>query len=174
MKLIIWLWNPWDKYIKTKHNIGFLFLDYLVEKEKFPDFKIESKFKWEISSWEFNWEKTILLKPQTFMNLSWESIKKVMDFYKINNEDIIVIYDDISMDFGKIRFRDKWSAGWHNWIKDMIKYLWSEFNRIKVGVWFNDNYEVSDWVLSKFESSEFDELQDTILPDTLKILKDKI
>jgi PTH1 family peptidyl-tRNA hydrolase len=173
MKLIIWLWNPWDKYKKTRHNIGFLFLDYLVEKEKFSEFKLESKFKWETSSWNFNWEKTILLKPNTFMNLSWESIKKVIDFYKINTENITVIYDDLSMDFWKLRFRDKWSAWWHNWIKDMIKYLWLEFKRIKIGIWLDNNYEVSDWVLSKFTTEELKDLNNKIFTETYSLIKEK-
>ena len=81
MKLIVWLWNPWDKYEKTKHNVGFLFLNHLAEKENFSDFKTESKFKAKIASWIFKEEKTILLKPQTYMNLSWESIRKIVDFY---------------------------------------------------------------------------------------------
>jgi len=100
MKLIVWLWNPWEKYKKTRHNIWFMFLDFLVsplnqkntspltpllkEEGDFGEFKTEKKFKAEISEWRFQWEKTILLKPQTYMNLSWESVKKVSDFYKID------------------------------------------------------------------------------------------
>lgn len=173
MKLIIWLWNPWDKYRLTRHNLGFLFLDYFRKKEWFEEFKLESKFKWEISSWVFNWEKTILLKPQTYMNLSWESIRKLYDFYKINKEDLIVIFDDISMEFWKIRFRDKWSAWWHNGIKDIIKYYTNEFNRIKVWIWFNDNYDVSDWVLSKFTEEELYKLEGNVFLDTYIVLKEK-
>ena len=158
MKLIIGLWNPWYKYKQTRHNIWFMFLDYLAQNENFPDFKLESKFKAEISIWVFAWEKTILLKPQTYMNLSWESIIKFMHFYKINIENIMVIYDDISMNFWKIRFREKGSSWGHNWIKDIIKHYWENFKRIKIWVWFNNNFEVSDWVLSKFNKKEFDEL----------------
>ena len=173
MKLIIWLWNPWDKYRFTRHNLGFLFLDYFREKEWFSDFKNESKFKWEISTWIYNWEKTILLKPQTYMNLSGESIKKICDFYKIENNDWIVIFDDISMDFGKIRFRDKWRPWWHNWLKDITKYFSSDFNRIKVWIWFNDNYDVSDWVLSKFTEEELYKLEGNVFLDTYIVLKEK-
>lgn len=173
MKLIVGLWNPWDKYIKTKHNVWFLFLDYFAEKENFSDFKLESKFKWEISSWTFEWKKTYLLKPQTFMNLSWESIRKIIDFYKIDIDDVIIIYDDMSMVFGKLRFRDKWSAGWHNWVKSTITHLWSDFKRLKIWIWFNDNYNVSDWVLSKFTNNEIDELNNRIFIDSYKIIKEK-
>ena len=174
MKLIVGLWNPWDQYLKTKHNVWFLFLDYFVNKEKFTNFKFESKFKWEISNWMHNWEKVILLKPQTYMNLSWESLRKIVDFYKIDLEDIIIVYDDMSMDFSKLRFRDKWSAWWHNGVKDIIKHFKDQFKRIKIGIWYNDNYEVSDWVLSKFSDEELDELEDDIFPEVFKLLKEKI
>lgn len=174
MKLVVWLWNPWDKYIKTKHNVWFIFLDYLQKKEKFSDFKFESKFKWEISSWVIKSEKVLLLKPQTFMNLSWESLKKVVDYYKIELEDIFVVYDDMSMDFWKIRYRDKWTAWWHNWIKDIIKIFWENFKRFKIWIWFDNKFEVSDWVLSKFSEEEQIDLDNEIFKNTLILLKEKI
>lgn len=174
MKLIVWLWNPGKEYKETKHNLWFLFLDYFIEKEKFSDFKFESKFKWEISSWIFEWEKIILLKPQAFMNLSWESIRKIVDFYKIDLEEIIIIYDDMSMDFWKLRFRDKWSAWWHNGIKSIIQHFKDQFNRIKIWIWFNENYELSDWVLSKFNEEELESLKNDIFPKTYELLKEKL
>lgn len=174
MKLIVWLWNPWKEYEKTKHNIWFLFLDYIKEKENFSEFKNENKFKWEISNWIFLWEKSILLKPSTYMNLSWESIRKIMDFYKINIDDIIIIYDDLSMGFWKIRFRDKWSAWWHNWVKSIIQHIWEKFKRLKIWIWFNNNFEVSDWVLSKFKNEELEELDNSIFENTYILLKEKI
>ena len=171
MKLIIWLWNPWDKYKSTRHNVWFMFLDYLKEKENFSDFKYESKFKADISSGFFLWEKTILVKPQTFMNLSWESVQKIANFYKLENQNFVVIYDDISMDFWKIRFRRKWSAWGHNGIKDIIRYFWDVFDRIKVWVWLNDKYEVSDWVLSKFKEEELIDLENDIFKKSCKMLR---
>mgnify|MGYP002642056646 CR=1 FL=1 len=174
MKLIVWLWNPWDKYMNTRHNLGFLYLDNFKEKNDFSDFKFESKFKWEVSTWIINWDKILLLKPQTFMNLSWESVWKIMTFYKLDSEDILVIYDDMSLDFWKIRFRDKWSAGWHNWVKDIIKYLWEKWNRIKVWVGLNDKYEVSDRVLSKFTEEELIDLDNEVFPEVDKLLNEKI
>lgn len=174
MKLIVWLWNPGNEYEKTKHNVWFLFLDYLKEKSNFSDFKKESKFKAEISTGQYFSEKIILLKPLTYMNLSWDSIRKIVDFYKIDIEDIIIIYDDMSMEFWKLRFRDKWSAWWHNGIKSIINHFKNDFKRIKIGIWFNDNYEVSDWVLSKFKDDELDELNDSIFSNTEKLLKEKI
>lgn len=174
MKLIIWLWNPWEKYIKTRHNVWFMFLDYLILQEKFSDFKFEAKFKWETSTWKINWEKIILLKPQTFMNLSWESVRKILDFYKLNVEDIFVIYDDLSMDFKKIRFRAKWSAWWHNWLKSIISYISDNFNRFKIWIWLNSNYDVSDWVLSQFTYDELIDLEDSVFPEVYKLLKEKV
>lgn len=171
MKLIIWLWNPWKQYETTKHNIWFMFLDFFVWKENFSNFKNESKFKAEISEWRFNWEKTILLKPQTYMNLSWESVRKIIDFYKIDLENIIVIYDDLSMDFWKIRFREKGSAWGHNWIKSIISHLWKEFKRIKIWIWYNSKYDVSDWVLWKFSEADLADLNWEIYEKSLNLLK---
>lgn len=181
MKLIIWLWNPGKQYEETKHNIWFMFLDFLTSSQTSPrgegvfsDFRLESKFKWEISEWIFKWEKTILLKPNTYMNLSWESLRKIVDFYKIDLEDIVIIYDDLSLEFGKIRFRDKGSAWGHNWIKSIIKHFSTDFKRIKVWVWFNDNYEVSDWVLSRFTDEEIDKLEDGVFDGVCNLLEKKI
>lgn len=174
MKLILGLGNPGNKYHNTRHNIWFMFLDFFADKYSFPDFKEESKFKWETSTHIHNGEKTILLKPTTYMNLSWESLRKIVDFYKIDLDDVIVVYDDMSLDFWKLRFRDKWSAGGHNGIKDIIKHFWDEFKRVKIGVWFNSNYEVSDWVLSKFTDTELDTFEDTIYDNSLELLEKNI
>ena len=162
MKLILWLWNPWKKYESTRHNVGFIICDLLQKKYNFSDFTLESKFKADISSGNINGEKTLLVKPQTFMNLSGEALSLVMHYYKIPSEDIIVIYDDVSMDFWKIRFREKWRAGWHNGIKDIIKKIWEEFPRVKIWVWYNDRYEMSDWVLGKFSEEELIDIDNEI------------
>lgn len=172
MKIIVWLWNPWIQYEKTKHNLGFLFLDWLVDKENFEDFKLESKFKWLISYWIFEGEKVILLKPITYMNLSWESLRLIMDFYKLKLDDLIVIYDDISMEFWKVRFRKTGTAWWHNWIKSIISHIWSDFKRIKVWIWFDEKFDVSDWVLSKFKKDELNEFEKDIFLKTLTYLKE--
>lgn len=174
MKIIVWLGNPGIEYQYTKHNVWFLFLDFLASKNNFSSFKNETKFKWEIVVWDIAWEKIILLKPSTFMNLSWESLKEIINFYKIEKKDFIVIFDDLSMDFGKIRFRENWSAGWHNWVKSIIKYFGEEWKRIKVWIWFNSNFEVSDWVLSKFNKTELDEFDKNIFQNVEKLLLEKI
>jgi len=173
MKLIIGLGNPGSQYTHTRHNLWFLFLDYFQERNNFSDFQLESKFKAEVSSWQYEWEKCLLLKPQTFMNLSGESIQKICQFYKIDTEDWLVVYDDMSMDFWKLRYRDKWSAGGHNWIKDIIKHFWQEFKRIKVWIGQDKRYEVSDWVLSKFTEDERIDLDNDVHKETFELLKEK-
>ena len=140
--------------------------DFLKEKYEFEEFKEEKKFKWEISNPHpltplpiEEGEKVILLKPSTFMNLSWESIIELLNFYKIDKKDIIVISDDKDMEFWKIRFRESGSAGGHNWLKSIIKYLWEDFKRIKIWVGSDTKYNTADWVLSKFSSEELLELK---------------
>lgn len=174
MKIIIWLWNPWLEYKETRHNAGFLFLDYIKKQWWFEDFK-DSRFKWIISEGIFHWEKIILLKPITYMNLSGESVISLINFYKLDyKKDILVVFDDMSMEFGKLRFRDKWSSGWHNWIKSLINTFWDEtFNRLKIGIWQDLRYNVSDWVLSKFTKSELDSLNNDVFIQAENMLEDK-
>lgn len=175
MKLIIWLWNPWNEYKKTRHNVGFLFLDWLIDDLNLNwEWKNEPKFKSEIFETNYNFEKTILLKPQTYMNLSWEAVLKIMSFYKIPLEDIIVIFDDISLEPWKIRFRDSWSAGWQNWVKSIISHIWENFKRIKIWIWQDKRFDLADWVLSKFNDEEIDSLKKDFFPKAKDILIDKL
>ncbi len=174
MKLIIWLWNPWIQYKNTRHNAWFIFVDRFREKNSFEDWKFESKYKAEISQWRYNWEKTFLLKPQTFMNLSGESIQKFCSFYKIQEKDWMLIYDDKDMEFWKTRFREKWSAWGHNWIKSIIQYFWKEFRRIKIWIWYDSHYEVSDWVLGKFREEELIDLDNEVYERTILLLDDNL
>ncbi len=171
MKLIVWLGNPWEQYRETRHNLGFIFLDKFREENWFWDWKYESKFTSDISSGILNGEKTLLVKPQSFMNLSWEPLQKICNFYKLIPDDFIVIYDDISMDFGKIRFRDTGSAWGHNGVKSIIQYFGQDWPRIKVGVGNDDRYEVSDWVLSKFTQEELIDIDNEIYKNISEALK---
>jgi len=110
MKLIVGLGNPGREYENTRHNVGFLFVDFLRDIWNFEDWK-DSKFKGIISEGTMNGEKIILLKPMTFMNLSGESVISLVNFYKIPREDVLILSDDIDMDFGKIRLRSEGSSG---------------------------------------------------------------
>lgn len=171
MKLIVGLWNPGDQYQETRHNLGFIILDKFREEEGLGEWKYESKFTADISSWILNQEKILLVKPQTFMNLSGESLRKICNFYKLSAEDFVVIYDDIAMEFWKIRVRDTGSAGGHNWVKDIIRHFSNEWTRIKVWVGKDDRYETSDWVLSKFTPDELIDIDNEIYNKTSQEIK---
>lgn len=133
MFLIVGLGNPGREYNNTRHNIGFDAIDVIADKYNIEVSRI--KFKGVYGEGFVNGEKVILLKPTTYMNLSGESVREVMDFYKLSEEDILIIYDDVSLDVGRIRIREKGSAGGHNGIKSIIANIGTDvFSRIKVGV----------------------------------------
>lgn len=132
MFLIVGLGNPGREYENTRHNVGFDAIDVIADKYNIDVSR--TKFKGVYGEGFIGGEKVILLKPTTYMNLSGDSIREVMDFYKLSNEDILVIYDDITLDVGRIRIREKGSAGGHNGIKSIIANTGSDvFPRIKVG-----------------------------------------
>ncbi len=134
MKLIAGLGNIGEKYVFTRHNAGFMVLDRWSYVDSFS-FKEESKLKAYISRFKTGGEDIIFVKPTTFMNLSGEAVRAVMDYYKIDISDLIIIYDDIALPLGTIRLRANGSDGGHNGIKSIIKHLGtSNFNRIKIGI----------------------------------------
>lgn len=153
--IIAGLGNPGAKYESTRHNSGFVFIDMLAAKYGFKVNKI--KFKAVTALVEINGHKCLILKPQTFMNESGQSIREAASFYKIPAENIIVVFDDISLDCGKLRIRRKGTDGGHNGIKSIIYHLNSDnFPRIKLGVGKkpHPDYDLADWVLSSFGSDE--------------------
>jgi len=154
MYAIIGLGNPEKQYDKTRHNIGFDVIDELAFQMGVSVTTKRHKALCGVGM--IGTEKVVLVKPQTYMNLSGESVRAVMDFYKLNpKEDIIVIYDDISLDIGNIRIRAKGSAGGHNGIKSIIAHAGTqEFKRIKVGVGSNMSGDMVKHVLGKFPPNE--------------------
>ncbi len=133
MKVIIGLGNPGKQYEKTRHNAGFMVIDKLSEEENIN--VKTSKFKALIGDGIIENVRVILMKPQTYMNLSGDAVREIMKFYNLDISDIIVISDDISLDVGKIRLRSKGSAGGHNGLKSIIAQAGSDgFARVKVGV----------------------------------------
>ncbi len=153
--MIVGLGNPGKQYESTRHNAGFICLDLLAEKYSISVKKL--KFKSLLGEGRIEGKRCLLLKPQTFMNLSGEAVRDAAEFYKIPPENIIVIYDDISLDPGKLRIRRKGSDGGHNGMKNILYHLKSDgFPRIKVGVGAKPNpeYDLADWVLSRFTSNE--------------------
>ncbi|WP_409296414.1 aminoacyl-tRNA hydrolase [Peribacillus sp. SCS-26] len=154
MKLIAGLGNPGKQFDKTRHNIGFEVIDELSAKWGLP--LNQSKHKGLYAMGMVNGEKVILLKPLTYMNLSGESVSAVLGFYKLSVKDLVVIYDDLDLPLGKLRLRQKGSAGGHNGMKSIISHLGTqEFNRIRMGVGRpQDGRSVPDFVLSRFSREE--------------------
>lgn len=154
MYLIAGLGNPTKEYDKTRHNVGFSVIDVLADRYRIDI--SEKKHKALCGRGVIEGQKVLLLKPQTFMNLSGESIRAAADYYKIEPEEMIVIYDDISLDPGQLRIRLKGSAGGHNGIKNIIANLGTQdFPRIKVGVGAKPpRMDLADYVLSRFVAGE--------------------
>lgn len=163
MKLIVGLGNHGKQYLNTRHNIGFTLIDYFALNN---NVKIDKKkFKSLYFKGVINDKEVILLKPQTFMNLSGNAVRKVIDFYKISIEDIIIIYDDLDLPFGTIRLRSKGSSGGHKGIKNIIEHLGSDnIKRIRFGI-ETDKTNIVDYVLSEFPKKELlviEEVKDNV------------
>ena len=158
MKLIVGLGNPGSKYQGTKHNIDFITLDEIAFQEKVQFNK--TQFEADTAEFFLNGEKVILAKPQTFMNDSGRSVGPLMTYYNISEEDLLVIYDDLDLPIGKIRLRQKGSAGGHNGIKSIIAHLGTQaFNRVKVGIDRpKSSQEVVSYVLSTFPKNTHDDM----------------
>lgn len=154
MKIIVGLGNPTREYEGTRHNVGFSVIYNISDAY---GIKVDTKkHKALIGKGVIEGEKVILAMPMTYMNLSGESVRELIDYYKCDVDDLIVIYDDISLDVGKLRIRGKGSAGGHNGIKNIISHLGTqEFARIKVGVGEKPKHmDLADYVLGKFNKDE--------------------
>lgn len=162
--LIVGLGNPGGKYEITRHNAGFLCADLFAESMN-TEIK---RLKYHALTAEVNIDghRCLLMKPQTFMNNSGESVAEAAKFYKIPLEKIIVVFDDISLPIGKLRVRRKGSAGGHNGIKSLIAHLGSEnFPRVKIGVGAkpHPDYDLGDWVLTSFKKEDFPALKEAMV-----------
>lgn len=153
MKLIVGLGNPGKEYEKTRHNVGFMVMDRLAD---ILNVSISiSKFKGEYVKLKYKGEDVILLKPMTYMNNSGESVIQVMNYFKIDVEDILVVYDDMDMPVGKLRLRESGSAGGHNGVKSIIAHVGTQkFQRIRVGIDKHPRIKVIDYVLGHFQKDE--------------------
>ena len=151
MKLIVGLGNPGKEYDKTRHNTGYMTIDYFASKNN-ATFKLDTKLEGFISTININGNKVILLKPTTYMNLSGNSISKVLNYYKVDVKDMLVIHDDLDLEVGNIRFRNHGSAGGHNGLKSIIEHIGSNFNRCKIGI--SKSNDVINHVLSRFSKEE--------------------
>lgn len=155
MFLVAGLGNPEKKYDNTRHNIGFEAVKMFADKQNISLNK--QKFKAIVGEGYVGSEKVIVALPQTYMNLSGESIGEIASFYKIPNENVIILHDDISIDTGRLRIREKGSAGGHNGLKSIISHLGGDvFCRIKIGVGApkHKDYDLADFVLGSFSKEE--------------------
>ena len=163
MKLIAGLGNIGDKYCFTRHNAGFTAVDKLAS-EYLLKFKEEPKFKCYMIKFKHFNEDIILVKPATFMNLSGESVRALIDYYKIDIKDILIVYDDLSLDLGKIRFRAAGSDGGHNGIKSIIMHLGTnQFARLKIGIGPQPDIPSENFVLQNFSQEQLFELKRVLL-----------
>ena len=153
--LVVGLGNPGARFESTRHNMGFLAVDRLAEQEKLRFNKL--RFKAWTAEWKLGEEKILVMKPQTYMNLSGESVGEAARFYKVPADHVLVISDDVSLPVGKLRIRKSGSAGGHNGLKNIIQHLGTDaFPRIKVGVGMPDHpdHEMIDWVIGKPQGEE--------------------
>lgn len=158
MKLITGLGNIGDKYCFTRHNAGFMVLDKWAVEAGFS-FKEDKKLKCFIAKKD----DILFIKPTTFMNLSGEAVRAVMDYYKIDVKDILIIFDDIALDLGKIRFRSNGSDGGHNGIKSIIQHLGTtNFDRLKIGIGPQPNIPAENFVLANFPKEQQPQLKEVL------------
>lgn len=161
MKLIVGLGNPGKEYEKTRHNAGFMCIDEVAKKCNLSfDTK---KFKALIATGFVNGEKVILMKPQTYMNLSGEAVGECVRFYDIDSDDILVLVDDLDLPVGKIRLRTKGSSGGQNGLKNIIAHLGTqEFKRVRIGIGNNKIMDTKDYVLGKISKDDLTLFNDSL------------
>lgn len=177
MKIIAGLGNPGSEYEKTKHNVGFMFIDALAEKLGVTDWK--DKFDAKIGEARMGTEKVLLVKPQTYMNESGQAIGPLMNFYKLDAEDLIVVHDDMDIPAGTIRIRKKGSAGGHNGIKSVLAHVGDEhFARVRIGIgrpmpgWTVVNHVLAPFVLE--DVPKIDEAIKYLVPAVECIVTDDV
>ncbi len=165
MKIVVGLGNPGLKYEFTRHNIGFRIVDNLARDIEIEFKKVKSYYSL-ISRGMINNHKVILLKPQTFMNLSGRAVSKAVSYYKIPLRDLLIVYDDLNLELGQVRIRKKGSAGGHKGIESIMQYLDSEeIPRLRIGIGnssVNFNFNYVPYVLSNFDNEERDKIGEVI------------
>lgn len=163
MYLLVGLGNPGKKYENTRHNMGFITIDYMADK---LDVKVNKiKHKSLCGETRIAGEKVVLMKPQTYMNLSGEAVREAMSFYKLSSENLIVVYDDVDLDTGFVRIRKKGSSGTHNGMRSVLYQLGTEnFPRVRIGIGRgNPRVPLGDFVLSGFNKEEVPLLEEGVI-----------
>ncbi len=162
MKLIAGLGNIGNKYTFTRHNAGFMLIDSIALNSKLS-FRENSKLKCLMTNLRNGVDEYMLIKPTTFMNLSGEAVRAVMDYYKIDVKDVLIVFDDISLELGKIRFRSNGSDGGHNGIKSVIQHVGTQnIARLKIGIGPQPNIPSEVFVLQNFSKEELETLKEAI------------
>lgn len=163
MKLVVGLGNPGKNYEKTRHNIGYQVID-VYAKSVDLNFVLDKTLESFVASKNIDGEKVILIKPITYMNLSGVALVKVMQYYKINIEDVLVIVDDIYLDVGRLRLREKGGHGGQNGLKSIERYLHSrDYKRIKIGIGLDEDKPLDHYVLSPFSKKEQPLIEESII-----------
>jgi len=158
MKLVVGLGNPGKEYENTRHNMGFMFIDECAKKLGFEFSK--EKYCGKYAETIINGEKVMFLKPQKYMNLSGEVIRNFVNFFKIDINDIFIIYDDLHTNVGDFKIRYKGSSGGHNGLKNIEKHLnTNEYKRLKIGISSNNEANMRDYVLGKLKKEDMDEIK---------------
>lgn len=171
MKLIVGLGNTGKDYEKTRHNLGFLMLDFFAEKHSLK-WQEKTKFKALCAEYNSGDEKVLFIKPQTFYNNSGEAVRTAKEFYKIKNQDILVVHDELALPFGTIRTRQSGSDAGNNGIKSISAHIGADYWRIRIGIWneLQEKMDDADFVLSKFSQEEANVIEKTINQEVVKLI----
>ena len=154
MKLIFGIGNPGENYQNTRHNIGYLVIDEITKKLS-ETLKLETKFESYVGRVTYKGEKVLLVKPITYVNLSGIALSRIMKYYKVELEDVLVVVDDINLETGIIRIRESGSDGGHNGLKNIIDFIGSKnFRRIRIGIGLDSKIPLNNYVLGKISESE--------------------
>ena len=171
MKLILAQGNPGIEYAKTRHNVGFLALDFYANKQE-VGFQNKPKFRAEIAEINSRGEKILLVKPTTFYNETGKSMRAIMDFYKVDINNILVIHDELVLPFGKIRIRHSGRDAGNNGIKSLNAHIGETYARLRIGIYneLRDRMHDADFVLGNFSQKEQEELKQFVLPKALALI----
>ncbi len=162
IKLVVGLGNPGTKYHGTRHNIGYELVDRLASGGSRANFT--NKFEGQLAETEIDYRRVLLLKPETFMNLSGRSVGQAVRFYKLPLSDVMVVCDDLSLPVGKIRLRPGGSDGGQKGLRDITAHLTTDqFPRLRIGIGENSGIDAADYVLSRFKTSERDAIDDALI-----------
>lgn len=175
MKLVIAQGNPGQTYAATRHNIGWMCVDAFAAKHA-VSFSVKTKFFAEIAEINFDGEKVLLVKPTTFYNETGKAARALMDFYKLTSDDILVIHDDLALEFGKIRIRQQGSDAGNNGIKSISAHIGPSYTRLRVGILneLREKVPDADFVLAKFSPGEQQHVSKYIIPKVTECIEDFI